>query len=241
MVCKGAIINPFRTKIVGGFPADITDIPYQASLHRYGAHFCGGSKISDKWILTAAHCTMDEPAPEAYAVRVGSTDRNQGGLLAAVKTIIQHPDYDRDSWQYDFTLLELTEKLPLGKSVQPIELTQLEPEVGQLCLVSGWGATLTTEESDELLRAVTVPVINRDACAEAYEDFQRVTLSMICAGDLEHGGVDACFGDSGGPIVADGVLVGVVSWGKGCAQPRAVGVYSNVAVVRDWITVISGV
>ncbi|KAL1386837.1 hypothetical protein pipiens_012767 [Culex pipiens pipiens] len=165
---------------------------------------------------------MDEPSPEAYGVRVGSTDRSQGGLLATVKTIVQHPDYDRDSWQYDFTLLELTEKLPLGKSVQPIELTQLEPEVGQLCLVSGWGATLTTEESDELLRA-------------------RVTDSMICAGDLEHGGVDACFGDSGGPMVADGVLVGVVSWGKGCAQPGAVGVYSNVAVVRDWITVISGV
>jgi len=87
--------------------------------------------------------------------------------------------------------------------------------------------------------------VDDDACADAYGDaFDAQT--MLCAGDLEHGGVDSCQGDSGGPIMAeeDGelILAGIVSWGAGCAEPGSPGVYAEVAdfngaiddVLEDW-------
>lgn len=63
---------------------------------------------------------------------------------------------------------------------------------------------------------------------------------MVCAG-YENGGFDSCQGDSGGPLVSDGVLVGVVSWGKGCAEPGFPGVYAKVSAVREWIYKQTGV
>lgn len=90
------------------------------------------------------------------------------------------------------------------------------------------------------LRAAEVPVVNQEACGQAYESFGGITDRMICAGHTE-GGKDACQGDSGGPLVAEGKLIGIVSWGYGCARPNYPGVYSRVAVVRDWIRENAGV
>ena len=85
-----------------------------------------------------------------------------------------------------------------------------------------------------------MPTVNQKECNKAYSDFGGVTDRMLCAG-YQQGGKDACQGDSGGPLVADGKLVGVVSWGYGCAQAGYPGVYSRVAVVRDWVRENSGV
>lgn len=85
-----------------------------------------------------------------------------------------------------------------------------------------------------------MPVVNQEACGKAYEDFGGITDRMICAGHTE-GGKDACQGDSGGPLVAEGKLIGIVSWGYGCARPNYPGVYSRVAVARDWIRENAGV
>jgi trypsin len=87
-----------------------------------------------------------------------------------------------------------------------------------------------------LLQKVEVPFVSKTACLKAYAD---VTDRMICAG-LDTGGKDSCQGDSGGPLIArngsDYTLVGVVSWGEGCARPNKYGVYSNVSAVTPWIT-----
>lgn len=76
--------------------------------------------------------------------------------------------------------------------------------------------------------------MNQDVCANAYLGVNPVTERMICAGNLE-GGQDACQGDSGGPLVINGTLIGVTSWGKGCARPGFPGVFTRVPALRAWI------
>lgn len=90
------------------------------------------------------------------------------------------------------------------------------------------------------MRAALVPIVNQEKCATAYKNLAPITDRMICAG-FDKGGKDACQGDSGGPLVSNNVLVGVVSWGYGCAQANYPGVYSRVASVRNWISEQSGV
>ncbi|KAI4458490.1 polyserase-related [Holotrichia oblita] len=90
------------------------------------------------------------------------------------------------------------------------------------------------ENSDDKLRAVEVPIVEQAECKKRYRSHP-ITDRMICAGYLDIGGKDACQNDSGGPMVVDGVLVGVVSWGSGCADKNYPGVYANVANLRDWI------
>lgn len=106
--------------------------------------------------------------------------------------------------------------------------------------MTGWGNTQSSTESTFWLRSANVPAVNQTKCSDAYREFGGVTDRMICAG-YEKGGKDACQGDSGGPLVYENKLVGVVSWGYGCARPNYPGVYSRVASVRDWIKAQSGV
>ncbi|XP_029725054.2 trypsin 3A1 isoform X2 [Aedes albopictus] len=222
-------------RIVGGIAVNITDYPYQVSLQRNN-HFCGGSVLNDRWILTAAHCTKGITNASVLRIRAGSTEVRSGGVLAQVRTIYFHPK--QNSWSnYDFSLLELKEALKLSKAVQPISLPAHDDsfEDGTLCEVSGWGNTRNANESSLSLRAATVPLYNQEKCSTVYKEYGGVSESMICAG-YEEGGKDSCQGDSGGPLVCNGVLVGVVSWGKGCAEPGFPGVYGRVTSAVEWIS-----
>ncbi|XP_049301255.1 trypsin 3A1-like [Anopheles funestus] len=236
-------------RIVGGVPVDIRDFPYQVSLRR-GRHFCGGSIIDDQWILTAAHCTslfyshlpccLRTINALGLWVHVGSTHVNDGGRSIKVRRILQHPK--QNSWSdYDFSLLHLDRPLSFSESVQPIRLRRPsesegdgELSDGTLCKVSGWGNTHNPDESALVLRAASVPLTNHRQCSEVYEGIGSVTESMVCAG-YDEGGKDSCQGDSGGPLVCDGQLTGVVSWGKGCAEPGFPGVYAKVSTAFEWI------
>lgn len=253
--------NPPKTgKIVGGVVIGIEDAPYQISLQDRNFHICGGSIISDNFVLTAGHCT-DGNIAKNLQIRAGSEKYRSGGVIIQVKKIIQHEDFDYNTIDFDFSLLLLDEKFEFSETIQPIALPkQDEPvEDGTMSLVSGWGNTQNSLESREMLRAAYVPSVNQEECQEAYLLFGGVTDRMICAG-YKKGGRDACqgyfktyskvfnfqtyfrsSGDSGGPLVAENKLIGVVSWGYGCAIPEFPGVYSRVASVRTWIQEKSGV
>ncbi|XP_058463101.1 trypsin 5G1-like [Malaya genurostris] len=230
------------SRIVGGVAVNITEFPYQISLSSAsGSHMCGGSIIGSRWILTAGHCAFSSEKP-LQQVRIGSTDRTSGGKVLRLDRVVQHPQYDSYAIDYDFALLELKQDLLFDESNQAVELPRQDEELadGSLCRVSGWGNTQNVQESSRYLRAADVPSVNQEQCATAYESFGGITERMLCAGYKE-GGKDACQGDSGGPLVSGGKLVGVVSWGLGCAQPNYPGVYSRVASVRSWIEEITGI
>ncbi|KXJ71914.1 hypothetical protein RP20_CCG019305 [Aedes albopictus] len=202
-------------------------------------HFCGGSLLSERWVLTAGHCAS--PWQGKLQVRRGSSRHACGGQVVTVKKVHRHPKYDAIAIDYDYSLLELEEAAIFTNSCSPVGLPQKDAPVKEgTCLqVSGWGNTQNPSESSDVLRAVHVPVVSQEDCNEAYAEFHGVTDRMVCAGHME-GGKDNCQGDSGGPLVEGNTLVGVVSWGKGCAMVGYPGVYARVAAVRDWVTEVSG-
>ncbi|XP_065073438.1 trypsin 5G1-like [Ochlerotatus camptorhynchus] len=227
-------------RVVGGFEVDVKEIPFQVSLSSGYGHFCGGSLLNERWVLTAGHCART--GEHGLQVRIGSSRHASGGKLIKVRAAHQHPQYNGATIDYDFTLLELEETVTFTDSCRPVELPkQDEPIQDGTCLqVSGWGNTQNANESSSVLRATNVPAVSLEECNEAYSDVGTVTSRMVCAGYRE-GGKDACQGDSGGPLVDGNKLVGVVSWGYGCAVPGYPGVYSRVAAVRDWVKEVSGV
>ncbi|XP_068085541.1 trypsin-2-like [Anabrus simplex] len=236
-----ALRRPLRggSRIVGGTDADIKDFPYQLSYQYLGSHWCGASIISEDWAVSAAHCSEGVYADEVN-LRAGSSIINEGGELYDVAEIIMNEQYDWYTIDNDISLLRVATKFRLGDGVAVIPLASVTPAAGTIVTISGWGATREWGAASKQLQQVQVPVVDHDQCSEIYQQYGGVTDSMLCAGLLT-GGKDACQGDSGGPYVADSKLVGLVSWGVGCAQPDYPGVAADVANLRQWITEKTGI
>nr|XP_034836843.1 trypsin-7-like [Maniola hyperantus] len=217
-------------RIVGGVEVDINLYPYHVA---YGTN-CGGAIIDKKWVLTAGHC-----GKKTY-IRVGSKYLNQGKKIVVRRSFI-HPLWTAKNkahpFDYDYQLLELDEDLKFDENVQPVKLAHMEDMVvGKVVTVTGWGNTKENGPYSNVLRAVRVPIISKENCQQVPFPYFRGALTprMFCAGFVE-GKKDACQGDSGGPAVAYDRLLGMVSFGYGCATPGSYGVYSKVAKVRSWI------
>lgn len=220
-------------RILGGVPLNISDAPYQASLQFKGAHECGATIVSNKVVLTAAHC-IEGGLRFFFTVRIGSTNRNEGGRVYKVDKIKLHPLYDSIEIDYDVALVFLRERLNFSESVYPITLAEAVPPVQTECLVSGWGATDASKYSTTLLGG-KVRLISQINCVQFYGN--EITDQMICAGTPDNS-VDSCGGDSGGPLVCEDRLVGVVSWGRHCGSSP--GVYASVPKLLSWIKETAG-
>lgn len=222
----------FNPLIVGGVEAVRGEFPFMVSLQDNWGHFCGGSLIAKNWVLTAGHCAASAPKKVVIGLH-DQKDKSGAEIFTAARTI-RHPKYDDNTIDYDFALI----KLSGDSKFAPIDLGTEELEGQALDFtVAGWGVM---DEGDydlpDLLQKVDVPFVGKEACDIAYPN--QITDRMICAG-LEEGRKDSCQGDSGGPMFLDKdgkrTLVGVVSWGEGCARPKKYGVYSKVSAVTDWI------
>nr|XP_022911341.1 trypsin-7-like [Onthophagus taurus] len=227
-------------RIIGGESVDIKNYPYQLSLQYLGSHICGASIISAKWAVTAAHCT-DGSSALLLSVRAGSSIRGSGGQVISVKKIHQNPQYDSSTIDYDISLLELSSNLKFEAGVNVVGLPKVNQQlpVGKLSVVSGWGTLKEGGSTSSQLQAVRVTVVSNEECNTAYGG-RSITDRMMCAGE-KVGGKDACQGDSGGPLVVDGELIGIVSWGYGCARPSYPGVYASVPNLREFISKVSGI
>ncbi|XP_037094596.1 trypsin-1-like [Pollicipes pollicipes] len=230
------------SRIVGGVETEVREYPWQAGLVSAGGTrtWCGGSVLNNRYVMTAAHCTSgSSPSQIEVLLKEHRISNSDGEIRASVQQIINHPSYSSASGSgYDFSLLKLTNPItfPSDNSLAPVCLpTAGNDFVGADAIVTGWGTTSSGGSQATTLREVTVPVISNTACRSSYSS---INPSMICAG-LSEGGKDSCQGDSGGPMVSlesdRYSLIGVVSWGRGCALPGYPGVYARVTEVLSWI------
>jgi len=233
--------------IVGGSSAQRGSLPWQVSIQTW-YHFCGGTIIGKRWILTAAHCfTGGSNGVKIVAGEHNLRYSDGSEQKIYVQKHFTHPQYGSRSQKNDITLLKLSQDLRFDSYTQPACLPKLANEnadyaAGNNVIVSGWGstrATYATRNSPSTLQVVTVPLISDATCKRSKYYGSQISYSMVCAGKLGVGGKDSCQGDSGGPLVkkvnGKWTVLGVVSWGYGCARPDKPGVYTRVARFEKWI------
>jgi len=227
-------------RIIGG--ETVTSIgeedryPYSVSMQDGQGHFCGGSMIAADVVLTAAHCLGGD-----FSIVVGSDDVDQGQQIAVAQQI-EHPLYDSNTDQYDMALLILEEPTTLDIPFVRVNDDNLYPPEGTTTHVMGWGDTDPGDGQrlSDILMIVDVEVISNNDCEDAEQGGDSyngwIYPSMLCTSTK---GQDACQGDSGGPLVVKNgspdqdVIVGVVSWGVGCAFLP--GVFGRVSRGYSWI------
>jgi trypsin len=232
-------IKPFGRRIVGGERTDIKQHPWQVALNVKidgETYLCGGSIIAQRWVLTAAHCFG--PAHEMGDVRAkaGVTDYEATGMWLQIERVVVHDHYNRKTQENDIALIKLKSP-PAGRVIPPAPASMIVP-VGQNLEVTGWGATAEDGATSKVLIKAIVPLVTTSDCNSPSAYNGRIKNGMLCAGHKD-GAIDSCQGDSGGPLVwrtPDGpVLVGVVSWGDGCARKLKYGIYTQVSAYSDWI------
>lgn len=236
--------------IIGGESVRVADSPWVVALssrtlfgESRGGQFCGAVVVAPTTVLTAAHClgrdVLGEEVGDVADLRIiaGRDDlRGAGGQEIPVKEAWINPGYDPDTNVGDAAVLTLAEPLPEESSIPVARDGDAGYRTGAQALVYGWGDTTGYGTYASTLRAAPVQILSDEACATAYPGGSRGTYdasSMLCAGDTR-GGYDACQGDSGGPLVVDGRLVGLVSWGNGCARADSPGVYTRVSAAVTW-------
>jgi len=232
------------SRIVGGENAP-SSIPWQVSFRgcsHGNCHFCGGTVLDAKTVLSAAHCTKPGSDLSNRYIMAGSNNRLSGGQVIQIEKGIWNAEmpWNQKTNQNDIVILKLKTALTFNDDVKPAclpDATLNLDATGQTCYVSGWG-TLESggKVLPEIVQYVDVPLITNDKCKTQYG--ASITDDMVCAG-YDAGGKDSCQGDSGGPFVckvgSQAVVYGVVSWGAGCASPNAAGVYARVTTFLTWI------
>ncbi|KAJ8726723.1 hypothetical protein PYW08_015120 [Mythimna loreyi] len=234
------LILPSSTRrIVSGRNTSITAVPWQVSLREKTYPICGGSVVTDVWLLTAAHCLLRARASE-LSVRLGSSWKTHGGEMYDIKECYVHPRYISKTKTNDVGLVRLYTPLRFSARVLPIRLVAKEAKLpaNEPAIVSGWGKLKEGGPSATYLQSSTIKTIAMKLCRRSGLDRKAIDpVSMFCAGSFSQASPDACQGDSGGPIVYEGVLIGVVSWGLGCARGNFPGVYTRLSypVIYDWV------
>ncbi|XP_020912661.1 transmembrane protease serine 3 [Exaiptasia diaphana] len=237
----GRIVGGTNVTTVGQWPWQIT-----IQVKHAGFHFCGGSIIKPRWIVTAAHCFKENANPSRYSVTAGelNLEKQEGDeQVMEIAKIIRHSEFNKTGHtEYDIAVLKLKNKITFNDKVRPICLPTKRFLDGKICWATGWGHAKPRKIGEQpvgstTLKQVKFPLVSDKECRSRYSN---MTSTVICGGyKLQSKG--ACQGDSGGPVTCknkDGVwdLAGVVSFGlNGCAQKNTYDFFTNMAKFKKWV------
>ncbi|GLD75012.1 transmembrane protease serine 9-like isoform X2 [Lates japonicus] len=238
-VCGQAGLN---TRIVGGQNAPPGNWPWQASVHRFGRHICGGTLINNEWVMTATSCLIAGTNDLlVYLGRERQEGPNPNEVSRTIIHVINHPNYNPTTADNDISLLRLSSPVNFTSYILPVCLAASGSTFhnGTNAWVTGWGDTAlgVPLPSPQNLTEVEVPIVGNTECSCSYGLFT-ITDNMMCAG-LQAGGKGACHGDGGGPLVikqnGSWIQAGIVSFGLGCAQANFPTVFTRVSRYQSWI------
>nr|XP_019961542.1 PREDICTED: serine protease 33-like [Paralichthys olivaceus] len=241
-----------ENRIVGGMDAEDGAWPWQVDVQKdKDGHICGGSIITESWILSAAHCfpnPLDVSSYIIYAGRYQLDGYNQHESSHRIRQVVIPSGYSEPNNGRDVALVQLSSPVTWSDNIRPVCLptsNTLFPS-GMVCSVTGWGNIRdgVPLSGVKTLQEVQVPIISQRLCQTMYQtnpsDQVDILSDMICAG-YQEGGKDSCQGDSGGPLVCQmingtWVQAGVVSFGLGCADRNQPGVYARLTSYSSFIS-----
>ncbi|XP_062542377.1 trypsin beta-like [Armigeres subalbatus] len=229
-------------RIIGGTPATLGEFPSKVSLQtsQTSAHFCGGTLLTLRHVLTAAHCITDIQGVPMVATKIQAMadDLNvipsMNSATRQVRLAMSlniHEKYNPSSLANDIAIVKLVNEFTKTNTLYPSKRISSAPSAGQLCSLAGWGVVAENSQNiSPSLQRVNLEVVSFEQCNAAFQG--ALVRGMMCASAP---GRDACQGDSGGALICQNRVAGVVSFGSGCAHPTIPGVYMDVTHFEKWI------
>ncbi|KAG4067468.1 hypothetical protein HA402_003292 [Bradysia odoriphaga] len=231
------VVNPSGPsgRLLGGVAVNLGQVPHMASLRSLtNVHFCGGSIVSNRYVVTTAMCTLGR-ALNGVRVVVGTVTLNAGGATHTSSNITFHPAFNRETLENDLSLVFTATAIAFTVNVQAVPLSANIIGGNVAVQISGWGTnTIGGGQGPNNLQRMTTTTLTNDECRTRLtsRNAERVNDNKICA--LTRSSEGICYGDEGGGLIAGGQLVGVASWHVPCAT-GVPDVYERIAAHRLWI------
>ncbi|XP_062996705.1 gilatoxin-like [Elgaria multicarinata webbii] len=229
-----SFVSAHRKRIIGGVECREDEHPWLVMLYDSNGLICSGILIDNNWVLSAAHCYNRGP----MRMKLGTHNKyvqkfhEEQRVSVAAHCYPDAPHTTRNSCERyigDIMMLKLNKPVRYNKFIAPLRLPTTSASVGAKCRVMGWGSTTAPSQTyPAITRCVDVFIQEKRSCARSV-GLRKKNPNILCAGHLN--GCQGCWGDSGGPLICDGKLQGIVSYGK----PLGLAAYTKVDSYLNWI------